>query len=166
VARHAGPRTATANCDRSPTTPGTPSIRSSHQKAHKSWQQKNQPVHFTSSLLCHQLSVHQVLYPHTATSCTKSSLYTCIFMLPIILLIPSLLLHFSFFKSRGIRLRQTLFSIATIDSDLCTILTLCLSASIPGVRDKNEANLQVLAVSCGQTLAPPSTFHDFSPCFT
>ena len=65
VAKHAGPRTTTANRDRSPTTPGTPSIRSSHQKAHKSWQQKNQPVHFTSSLLCHQLSVYQVLYRHT-----------------------------------------------------------------------------------------------------
>ena len=59
--------------------------------------------------------------------------------------IPSLLLHFSFSKSQGIRLRQTLFSIATIDSDLCTILTLCLSASIPGMRDKNEANFQVLS---------------------
>ena len=29
------------------------------------------------------------------------------------------------------------------------------------MRDKNEANFQVLAVSCGQTLAPPSTLPHF-----
>ncbi len=64
-------------------------------------------------------------------------------MLPI-LLIPSLLLHFSFFKS-------TLFLIP--DSNVCTILTLCLAAG-----DKNEANLQVVAI-CGQSLAPLSAFY-------
>lgn len=39
-----------------------------------------EPTCALPSLLCHQLSVYEVLHRHTATSCTKSSLYTFIFM--------------------------------------------------------------------------------------
>ena len=84
--------------------------------------------------------------------------------------ISSLLLHFSFFKSRGIRLRQTLFSIATIDRLRCLhnsdSVSVCFDSRYAGQKWSQFPGFGCILWSNPSTSFHTSTFHDFSPCFT